>query len=313
MKTIYPDYYENFKCIAEKCNHSCCIGWEIDIDEESLELYKSAKGDFGKRLRENISFEGTPHFKLKENDRCPFLNGKNLCDIYTELGEHRLCQICSDHPRFYNQLPDRIEAGLGLCCEEAARLIITKKEPAVLIGEYEGEDLIITLRDKALSIISDNKKPIKNRLENLMALFGIKYTPFDISTWVSIFEKLERLDQSWSNLLSLLKEKGNEAHTKGFDALMGNRQHEYSQFLHYLIYRHLAKAEFIEDAALYAAFAVLSYNLVHTLGAVIFTEKGDFTVDNQIELVRLFSSEIEYSDENLDIILSELENEIFGY
>ena len=29
-----PDFYGKFKCTAEKCRHSCCIGWEIDIDDD---------------------------------------------------------------------------------------------------------------------------------------------------------------------------------------------------------------------------------------------------------------------------------------
>ena len=33
MKLYAPEYYKQFQCIADKCTHSCCIGWEIDIDE----------------------------------------------------------------------------------------------------------------------------------------------------------------------------------------------------------------------------------------------------------------------------------------
>ena len=40
MKTVAPDYYPNFKCIASECRHNCCIGWEIDIDEDTFEYYK---------------------------------------------------------------------------------------------------------------------------------------------------------------------------------------------------------------------------------------------------------------------------------
>ena len=40
MKLYAPSYYKKFKCIADKCEHSCCIGWEIDIDEETLEKYE---------------------------------------------------------------------------------------------------------------------------------------------------------------------------------------------------------------------------------------------------------------------------------
>ena len=41
MTEIFPNYYDKFKCIADKCRHSCCIGWEIDIDDDTMELYNS--------------------------------------------------------------------------------------------------------------------------------------------------------------------------------------------------------------------------------------------------------------------------------
>ena len=59
---IYPDYYDKFRCIASKCKHNCCIGWEIDIDENTLSYYNSVTGDFSKRLKDNIELSDTPHF-----------------------------------------------------------------------------------------------------------------------------------------------------------------------------------------------------------------------------------------------------------
>jgi len=41
MKEIFPNYYDKFTCIAGACKHNCCIGWEIDIDESTMELYES--------------------------------------------------------------------------------------------------------------------------------------------------------------------------------------------------------------------------------------------------------------------------------
>ncbi len=311
MKIFYPDYYMDFKCIAEKCKHNCCIGWEIDIDQNSLDFYQNVKGDFGKRLKENISLEGTPHFILSENERCPFLNKHNLCDIYRELGENRLCQICTDHPRFYNELEDRTEAGLGLCCEEAARLIITKKEPVKFIGEVDLQGLLL-LRSKIFTLLQERSKPIPHRLQEVQEFLGIKPKAFDMFKWINIFEGLERLEESWSDLLLLTKENFTKAEINAFDAFMKGRETEYEQFLCYLVYRHLCKAEFMEDAAIYFGFAVLSYELMRLTGAVVFTQNGDFTVSDQLNIMRLFSSEIEYSDENLDIILNTLETEIFG-
>ena len=134
MNIYAPDYYKSFKCIAEKCRHSCCIGWEIDIDEETYNYYKSLNDSFGERLRKNIEItDGIPHFILGENERCPFLNEKNLCDIFSLLGENKLCQICSDHPRYRNFFDTYTEIGLGLCCEEACRLILEKDSKTTLI------------------------------------------------------------------------------------------------------------------------------------------------------------------------------------
>ena len=38
-----PSYYKNFRCIADKCPDNCCRGWEIDIDEDTLDYYKDLK------------------------------------------------------------------------------------------------------------------------------------------------------------------------------------------------------------------------------------------------------------------------------
>ena len=64
MKILVPDYYPLFRCTAGKCRHNCCIGWEIDIDSETMDFYDSVKGNFGERLRENIDREECSHFRL---------------------------------------------------------------------------------------------------------------------------------------------------------------------------------------------------------------------------------------------------------
>ena len=52
MKLRFPEYYKQFKCIANNCKDSCCsAGWEIDIDKKTLELYKKVPGEFGEKLK----------------------------------------------------------------------------------------------------------------------------------------------------------------------------------------------------------------------------------------------------------------------
>ena len=63
---IYPDFYEKFECKADMCFHTCCRGWEIDIDDDTAEFYKSLEGKIGDKLRLAANLEpedgSQPHF-----------------------------------------------------------------------------------------------------------------------------------------------------------------------------------------------------------------------------------------------------------
>ncbi|MDD3428588.1 MAG: flagellin lysine-N-methylase [Oscillospiraceae bacterium] len=123
-----PAFYKKFQCIGSACSDNCCIGWEIDIDEKTAAAYGNTRGDFGKRLSQNIALQPQPHFILK-GERCPFLNSRNLCDIILNLGAHNLCEICDKHPRFFEWFDGLTECGLGLCCEQACRLLFAESTP----------------------------------------------------------------------------------------------------------------------------------------------------------------------------------------
>lgn len=298
---IFPDYYKDFRCIASECRHNCCIGWEIDIDEDALEKYRAVSGEFGERLAKNISCDGVAHFVLSENERCPFLNSQNLCDIIINLNKEHLCEICDMHPRFRNELPDRVEIGLGLCCEAAGRLILSKKEP-VTFPKLDTDDEIIILRDEIIKILQNREFSIGERIDRMLELLDVSKP--DIFEWLDLFTELEMLDEDWGRLLE--KAKTAKPDFDGFERHMRGRESEYEQLLIYFVYRHFANAPDFESGVSRGLFAVLSFELLHLLGAVIFTEKGEFSLDDQIELARLFSSEIEYSDENLYTILDEI-------
>lgn len=308
MVHVFPNYYKEFQCVGGSCKHNCCIGWEIDIDSDTLAFYDTVPGEFGNRLQKCISHDSTPHFTLDEKERCPFLNQNNLCDIILTLGEEHICGICTDHPRFRNELPGRIETGLGLCCEEAARLILSRHEPTIL--EFSGndatEDEIISLRDQVITLLQDRSLSIQERINNMLQLCNGGLPEKSMAEWAELLLSLERLDDAWTQLLIKLRDSWALADMPGFEHYMLSRQTEYEQFVVYLIYRHLANSSNFLDLTARANFAALGYQLVHQLGAILWSEHGTFTLQDQIELVRLFSSEIEYSDENLYVLFDEL-------
>lgn len=293
MQIVYPNYYPAFRCIGGTCRHNCCIGWEIDVDDDTLAYYRTIDGAFGERLRSGISTEGTPHFIIDEHERCPFLNRDGLCDIILELGDEALCDICASHPRFHNEWPDRLEIGLGLCCEEAARLVISYRDPVQLCG-YTSSG---TLRDRAIAMMQDRRRSITQRLEDVLTLCDTVYTN-DPVTLAAALLRLERLDEAWTEQLQRLQAGWNTADVSGFDTAMAVRQTEYEQLLVYLLYRHFDTAP-----AACARFAAAAYTVIHAMGAVSWTEDGVFPPEQHAELARLFSSEIEYSEDNLQFMM----------
>ena len=296
METAYPDYYKNFQCIADRCLHNCCIGWEIDIDEESAEHYAKVTGDMGERLKASIDWDEVPHFRLGNGERCPFLNPNNLCDLIHSLGEDSLCTICREHPRFRNELPERVEIGLGLCCEEAARLMLGQKEAMKLIveGKRENPDEILMLRDEVLTILQNRSVPLSERIEAMLSLCGCHMPHFDPLIWRDRLISLERMDESWTAYLTLLTKD-----IEQFSSLTPRPQEEYEQLLVYFIFRHFSGA--LEDGLfeLRLAFAILSVHIICLVCAA--------TGEDVAEVARMYSAEIEYSDENVGVLLSVLD------
>ena len=60
MIRVVPDFYPEFHCIASACRHSCCVGWEVDVDPETLARYRQVPGAFGSRLADQIDGQDTP-------------------------------------------------------------------------------------------------------------------------------------------------------------------------------------------------------------------------------------------------------------
>ena len=46
MQITRPAFYKEFSCIAGSCPDTCCAGWQIMIDEKSLQKYRRFKGPF---------------------------------------------------------------------------------------------------------------------------------------------------------------------------------------------------------------------------------------------------------------------------
>ena len=289
MKEIHPNYYNQFKCIADKCKHSCCIGWEIDIDEDTCELYNSLDTPFGERIRSNIEGE-VPHFKLTKDNKCPFLNERGLCDIILEYGDGAICDICYLHPRFSNFYSSFAEEGLGLCCEEAVRVILTEEEKFSVeipddISLTREEKEFFEKRQKIFDVLQDRNKRIIQRF-NMLGEFK-----FNLENISELYMSLERLDEKWTEKVNSIK--GYELKGKIFDEF----EIFFEQLAVYFVFRHLVPGLNEQEFNLRIRFALMS---CYIIGAIC--EKNVCDFEEMADIVRMYSSEIEYSEENLDVL-----------
>ncbi len=311
MKLILPEYYKKFKCIADRCTDNCCIGWEIDIDEKTLELYNSTEGEMGKRFRQTIK-DGS--FVLC-GERCPFLNDENLCDIICQMGEEALCDICDRHPRYFGWYGDVKEGGVGLCCEEAARLILSEDGFSFYETEIEDEEseevdselfvFLVKTRGEILDFLQRKDISFAKKVASILDYAddvqdSVDFSEFstipveiaedtegncDIEGFVSAFYDFEPIDESWTEALDALEGKSpvfNEAFL--------------SNILAYFIWRYYLRAVFDGDAKSKIQFAVISAVMISIMAQ-------DTSVESYVTAAKLYSKEIEYSEENTELLL----------
>lgn len=179
-----PDYYDKFKCIADKCEDTCCAGWQIVIDEASLEKYKKIKGDYIWKVMSCVDWEEGV-FRQDKAKRCAFLNEKNLCDLYTNAGEESLCKTCREYPRHTEEFESVREITLSISCPVVAKMLMERLDPVQFITlekpeEEENEDfgdfdpflfsILEDARKEMIEIIQNREIPIKERAVLVLAM-----------------------------------------------------------------------------------------------------------------------------------------------
>ncbi len=201
----FPNYYNEFSCIADKCEATCCAGWQIVVDEESLKKYKKVTGNFKQRIKDGVDFkEGV--FYQNPGKRCAFLNEQNLCDMYTALGEDAFCETCRRYPRHIEEFENVREFTLSASCPEAARILLAQTEPVrfyeVEIDAEEEEfddydpmvyEKLLEARGEMLKFLQNRSIPVKERATGLWDFIQIFQEEMDEGTLFAdeaIYEKL---------------------------------------------------------------------------------------------------------------------------
>ena len=284
MLSIFPKFYKNFLCKADKCKHSCCKGWEIDIDEETAGKYLAMTGELGAEIRQNIGKnEDSYFFKLTEDERCPFLQKNGLCKIILNIGKENICEICTMHPRFFTMLDDVELCGVGLSCEKTCELLLGDEKDLVFYIEDTEEELSFS---EVLAVIGLN-------LPNEMQEFSLAVNAENINKVLEIMAKTEPINENWSKELSIMQDMDN-VELKAKEYLENSDKNILNKIYQYILYRQLERLVDIDIEALinYAQYSIL-FIILHTM---ISKELG--------ESVRRWSEQIEYDTDNVDLILA---------
>ncbi len=274
MSIWYPSFYPAFRCKAAACRHSCCRGWEIDVDEGSAALYRELPGKLGEDLRAALFEDGEGwHFRLTAEERCPLLQPDGLCRLIRELGEEALCDICALHPRFFQEIGEDELWGLGLSCEAVTELLL-------------GQPMLrFTCRETGET----------TGFEGLLRRLGIKvpqallrYAPrIDEARrreLLSRFAATEAIDDDWPRELAAL-ERAPLPEAKDESA--------YQRIYEYMLFRQIERTEEWEWDSL-VAYARLCTDLLVLWDALEPDTAGH---------LRRISEQIEYSTENVDRLL----------
>ncbi len=293
MKLYAPLYYSEFTCTADKCTHSCCIGWEVDVDPAALDKYKKLDDPYKDEIIYSISFEGEPHFTLCEDERCPHLDSRGLCKIILCAGEGYLCDICREHPRFYNNAPTRSEVGLGMACEESARIILSSDayDCFVQIGENELDEEYgfdpLPLRDELFSILKAECSH-EEKLKKIYSRFGVSPAMLPDDEWHRVLSECEYLY---------------EEHSEAFPVYSSDLQtpaaasKSLERALAYFAMRHCTEAVSHDDFLSRLGFALFCERL---LASLIKNIPDTATVCHAVAI----SEELEYCEENTQKLMS---------
>lgn len=179
-RSVKINYYNTFKCVADRCSLTCCQEWRIAVDEETEKKWAGHQiedSDTQKKLTLCSclkSEEAGSIIELNEEKKCPFLNRQKLCKLVIGLGEDFLSKTCQTFPRQINEFEDRTEYSLASCCPVVVDLM-RKEEPQIvqedLVWSNKNEALLYEVREMMLKVMKDDAYTLTERM--LMIFYSL--------------------------------------------------------------------------------------------------------------------------------------------
>ena len=98
-----------------------------------------------------------------------------------------------------------------------------------------------------------------------------------------------------------------------FNKYYEESMYKFEHILVYFIFRYFMKAVFDYDVSAKVKMAIVSYLMIKELSVVRFTEEGDFTEEDIVDIAHTYSKDIEHLEENIESLAEIFEtNEVFS-
>ena len=98
-----------------------------------------------------------------------------------------------------------------------------------------------------------------------------------------------------------------------FNKYYEESMYKFEHILVYFIFRYFMKAVFDYDVSAKVKTAIVSYLMIKELSVVRFTEEGDFTEEDIVDIAHTYSKDIEHLEENIESLAEIFEtNEVFA-
>ncbi len=306
MKITKPQYFDYFKCVADKCEDTCCRFWQVELDRESFDEVSRFN---------NIKIKGRKDQAVIlpcKNGGCPFLEDSLLCSLHKEVGHDRLPRTCRLYPRFINTFGGYEEQGLSFSCPTAARLIysnplrLIEEENEAPITSYTEVDAnlfsaILKIRSVILEYLRNTEDKLETAVGRLLAysekadriikekdteseeLYLVPSAPIEFEYSEKIFNKTVSvhlkntfLRKEWKQKLKSTKfGKNNED------------LHAFKVWFSYFIYRYLLRSAVDLEFPAVIRSALLSYFLIARIG------------EEPCVSMQLYSKETEHNERNI--------------
>lgn len=308
MIVEYPDYYDRFQCEAGDCPDTCCAGWEVDVDEETYYRYQVVPGEFGDKLRSDIQDnDGEYSFVLTKDERCPFLDPDNLCDIYKQLGGDALCQTCQEHPRFYTEIGEYEQVDLSLSCPGVAKLFFESPRPfKVVRHEDDRPGTWLSVEDSANleEILAFRDSAMGGCQEGSSSKHFQHFFAADTDArWAAEFKGMEALEPSWSELTARIAENYSDYQNDWPKVYNVAIERWFRKLGAYFSFRYYIDSWF--DGSLVPEKKLIKKSLWFLRLMCIDRWRlngGEFLKADLMDVVRQYSKEVEFSEENVKVL-----------